>query len=228
MSLIEPSITRGTHGTFPPSSVSFINYTDEQFEAAFHAKKRAALGTEIHLWSAIQITLGQKCQALREMAKSIKTLIFTRNYTDRYGLSDTGVDLLREFSFLPSNVFNTVKQYINDCIVDGMEPEHEFVLSDDFKGTADAFLYDPANKVIRIYDLKTGTGKAHIEQLMIYEALFCITENVNPFDIYSNLRIYQNGEIIEVEPTPNDIAAFADRIRRFKKRVATLRKGGLR
>jgi hypothetical protein len=225
MSLIEPSVTRGTHGTFSPSSPAFFNYSDEQFIAAFHNKSKAPLGTEIHLWSAIQITLGQKCSSRRDIAKSVRTLIFARNYTDRYGLSDYGATLIREMKHLNNDVYTTVKMYVNDCIADHMEPEKELILSDDFRGTCDAINF--GHKVLRIYDLKTGTGKPHPEQLMGYAALYCITEKVNPFDISVVLRLYQNGEIIEFEPNSDDVMTAIDIIEHFDSMSGDLRKGGI-
>lgn len=225
MSLIEPSATRGTHRTFSPSSPAFINYTDEQFINALRNKTRSQIGTEIHLWAAVQITLGQKCSSLRDMAKSIKTLIFLNNFSDRYGLSEIGKKVLKNIKYLPTDVYGTVKIYVNDCITDRMEPEKELILSDDIGGTCDAIGYDSVKKVLRVYDLKTGTGKAHIEQCIAYAALYCIINEVNPFGITTILRIYQNGEIEEFLPNPDDMLAVIDNIQHLDKIAFTAQKG---
>lgn len=226
MSLITPSELRGQHAMFSPSKVSWINYTDEEFIKAYHTSFRSEIGTIIHFWAGIQIQLGQKCASARDAVKSIKTLIFESNFSERYGLSNRGQKLISEIKHIPSEVFSTVKQYVNDSIDIGMEPETEIIFSDDFKGTCDALRFDDKNKELLIFDLKTGTGKGKIEQLMIYEALWCLANKVDPIDISAELRIYQGDQVMIATPTAEDIDPLMKTIVRFNRLSMKLGKGG--
>ena len=71
--------------------------------------------------------------------------------------------------------------------------------------------------VLRIHDLKTGEIPAHMEQLMIYAALFCLEYRARPADIQIELRIYQHNEILLDEPTVEDILPIMDKIMTFDK-----------
>ena len=66
--------------------------------------------------------------------------------------------------------------------------------------------------MLRIHDLKTGTTAVHMEQLMIYAALFCLEYKVKPGEIDMELRIYQNDEVIVFNPTAEDILPIMDKI----------------
>lgn len=226
MSLIGSSEFRGTHTRFSPSRPSFLKYTDEQFIQAFHNSYKSALGTEMHLWAAIQINQGFTCTSLRDMSKSIKTLIFERNRTDRYGLSYTGQELLREIKQIPKSTYSTIKAFVNDAIALGMEEEMELVYSHEIGGTADAVRFNEKEKKLWIFDLKTGTGLSHMEQLEGYAALYCLIRDVNPFDISFELRIYQSDEVTVFEPDPDEIKQIMDRIKHLSGLSTKLSKGG--
>ena len=62
-----------------------------------------------------------------------------------------------------------------------------------------------------------------MEQLMIYAALFCHEYKVKPGEIQIILRIYQNDEIIELEPDVDDIVHIMDRIVKADKIISALR-----
>ena len=91
-----------------------------------------------------------------------------------------------------------------------MDTEVVLFYSPRFFGTADAICF--RNGILRIHDLKTGKTAVHIEQLMIYAALFCLEYKVKPSDIEVELRIYQNDEVLYHRPQPDEIAAIMDRI----------------
>ena len=93
--------------------------------------------------------------------------------------------------------------------------------SDNCFGTADAILF--RNNFLRIHDLKTGKIPAHMEQLEIYAALFCLEYKVKPGDIEMELRIYQNNEILYHNPTAEDIVPIMDRIITFDKVIKRIR-----
>ena len=96
-----------------------------------------------------------------------------------------------------------------------MDTEVVLYYSDYFFGTADAISF--RDNVLRIHDLKTGKGPVHIEQLMIYAALFCLEYKVKPGDIDIELRIYQNDEIRYHKPDATEILPIMDHIVRLNK-----------
>lgn len=94
----------------------------------------------------------------------------------------------------------TLNLYVNDAIGYKMSPEVVLYYSENAFGTADAIAFrkDPKTKryFLRIHDLKTGTVPAHMEQLMIYAAYFCLEYGYKPRDIDIELRIYQNDQVL--------------------------------
>lgn len=109
----------------------------------------------------------------------------------------------------------TLNMYVNDAIGFKMKPEQVLYYSDNCFGTADAIIF--RNNLLRIHDLKTGVTKAHMEQLEIYAALFCLEYKKRPSDIDIELRIYQNNEVIIYNPTAEDIVPIMDKIITFDK-----------
>lgn len=75
----------------------------------------------------------------------------------------------------------TLNMYVNDAIGYKMTPEQTLFYSENCFGTADSISY--RSGLLRIHDLKTGIIPAHMEQLMIYAALFCLEYKVKPADI---------------------------------------------
>lgn len=90
---------------------------------------------------------------------------------------------------------NTFSMYVNDAIGFGMTPEVILYYSDNIFGTTDGIRFDEKNNFLRIHDLKTGTTPAHMDQLKIYAALFCLEYNNDPLKLDMELRIYQNNDI---------------------------------
>lgn len=118
----------------------------------------------------------------------------------------------------------TLNMYVNDAIGFKMQPEQVLYYSDNCFGTADAILF--RNNKLRIHDLKTGVTKAHMEQLEIYAALFCLEYDKKPGDIEIELRIYQNNEIIVHYPTAENILPIMDKIITFDKIIEKLKMEG--
>lgn len=104
----------------------------------------------------------------------------------------------------------TLYAYVNDAIGYSMNTEVVLFYSERFFGTADAICFK--NGVLRIHDLKTGKMPAHMEQLEIYAALFCLEYRIKPSEIKMELRIYQNDMVIVHEPEPEDIFAIMEKI----------------
>jgi hypothetical protein len=115
----------------------------------------------------------------------------------------------------------TLNMYVNDAIGFNLKPEQVLYYSPNCFGTADTI--DLRGNTLRIHDLKTGKIPAHMEQLMIYAALFCLEYDIKPHDIEMLLRIYQNDAVQELKPEANDISAIAKKIIEADKIVNELR-----
>ena len=100
--------------------------------------------------------------------------------------------------------------YVNDAIGFHMQPEQVLYYSDNCFGTADAISF--RNGLLRIHDLKTGVIPAHMEQLLVYTAIFCLEYRVKPVEIETELRIYQNDEILIHNPEVDEIVPIMDKI----------------
>ena len=97
-----------------------------------------------------------------------------------------------------------------------------FILSD-FSGTADAIAF--RNNFLRIHDYKSGTTPAKMEQLLVYAALFCLEYKVKPGEIETELRIYQNDEIVFHNPTAEEILPVMDAIIHHSKTLERINEG---
>lgn len=115
----------------------------------------------------------------------------------------------------------TLNMYVNDAIGFRMTPEQVLYYSDNCFGTADAISFN--KNFLRIHDLKTGTTPAHMEQLLVYTALFCLEYGQKPGNIGAELRIYQNDDIQIYEPAADDILPIMDKIRSFDKLINRLK-----
>lgn len=104
----------------------------------------------------------------------------------------------------------TLNMYVNDSIGYKMNPEQILYYSPYCFGTTDSISFE--KNLLRLHDLKTGVTPAHIEQLEIYAALFCLEYNKKPKNIDMDLRIYQNDDVIYHEPDPTDVSNIMERI----------------
>ena len=111
----------------------------------------------------------------------------------------------------------TLSMHINDAIGFGLDPEVVLYYSEYCFGTADAIGFK--DDVLRVHDLKTGKIKAHMDQLYIYCALFCLEYGIKPGDIKMETRIYQNNEVIIDNPTAETILPIMDLIKRYSKLI---------
>lgn len=115
----------------------------------------------------------------------------------------------------------TLNMYVNDAIGFRMTPEQVLYYSDNCFGTADAISF--RDGILRIHDLKTGEIPAHMEQLMIYTALFCLEYGEKPGDIDAELRIYQADDIVCHNPTADEILPIMNKIVSFDKIINKLK-----
>ena len=122
----------------------------------------------------------------------IRNYIYTQQAAARgTRLHEVAETLIREGLKLRGST-QTLTAFVNDAIGYGMTPE----------GHTDAISLDRG--VLRVHDLKTGSGPVHMEQLEIYAALFLMEYErifgVNPANTKVNLRIYQNDDVQEFAP----------------------------
>ncbi len=133
-----------------------------------------------------------------------------------------------EYGFRMQRVSKTLNMYINDAIGFKMVTEQPLYYSEDYFGTCDAISnLDSvlAKKELRIHDLKTGATPAHMEQLEIYAALFCLEYQFDPQDLKIELRIYQSDDIITENPDPEHIQDLMKCIIHGNEVVSTYKAG---
>ena len=115
----------------------------------------------------------------------------------------------------------TLNLYVNDAIGYKMTPEQLLYYSPNCFGTADTISF--RNNYLRIHDLKTGENPAHMEQLMIYAALFCLEYGHKPSEIEMELRIYQNDAVLCHNATVEDVLPIMDRIVTFDRLINNIK-----
>ena len=118
----------------------------------------------------------------------------------------------------------TLNMYVNDAIGYRMKTEQVLFYSLNCYGTADAIVYH--NDLLRIHDLKTGVNPGSMHQLEIYAAIFCLEYGIRPGELKSELRIYQNDEVLVSVPTVDTIAHIMSQIIVFDNHLDNLKLGG--
>lgn len=116
----------------------------------------------------------------------------------------------------------TLNMYVNDAIGFKMVPEQILYYSENCFGTADTISFNK-HDLLRIHDYKSGTIPAHMEQLYIYAALFCLEYGIKPGDIQIETRIYQSNEIFADQPDATIIGPIMDKIIYFDKLIKELK-----
>lgn len=138
-------------------------------------------------------------------------------------LHDLAAKMIKLGVEMDPNSNSSFNQYVNDAIGFRMRPEQPLYYSDNCFGTADAIAWDEKTKLLRIHDLKTGVIPAKIEQLYVYAALFCLEYHQKPGNMGFILRLYQNNEIVEDQPTAEIILPVMDKIIQFDKILNTIK-----
>lgn len=117
---------------------------------------------------------------------------------------------------------STVGLYINECIRFNMQPEVVLYWTDNCFGTADAI--GLKDRLLQIFDLKTGVSRTSPKQLEVYAAIFCMEYGVDPYDLEYDLRIFQHGEARCYTADPeyidyiiNQIIVFDEEINRIRE-----------
>lgn len=223
----------GKHALFSPSQPSWLNYDSDSVVNRFDNRYRKDLGTYIHDFAATEIELSHSYGAVKYVIDGVESFIYNQtvkrpltykllanagipiNVINRDEIVTYGQELLDSMRTIPKESWETVKSYINDSSGLKMVPEQPFKYSDYIYGTADAVVF--RDNLLRIHDLKTGSGPTHMEQLVCYAALFCLEYEKDPKGIDIELRIYQNNEIVYFNPTLDDMNAVIKQITEVNK-----------
>ena len=195
------------HTLLSPSKCVWMRKSDEELAESYFSSFAQQVGTVTHAYAADCLKHRHELYEGDERELEFELL---RNRIPRQAF-DT------EF------IFPTLMSYVNDSIGYGMDPEVGLGYSENCGGTADAIQF--RRKKLRIHDLKTGTTPAKIDQLMGYAALFFLEYRQKPEGVHTELRIYQAGDILVCEPSPEEIREVMDIIVHADSVVQRLKEG---
>lgn len=194
----------GKHAILSASSWRWINDDFDSLQKRVAAHYAATIGTILHDVARKHIQYRIK---LNKYDKKNVMLELLSN-----GVPGMVVDTL-DFDL----IFENLMTYVNDAIGYKMTPEVVLYYSHNFFGTADSIRFDENTQFLRIHDYKSGLLQAHMEQLIIYAALFCLEYRVKPSEIGTELRIYQKNEVLYHNPEPEEIIQVCNKIIGFDK-----------
>ena len=193
----------GKHARFSPSQPSWLKYDIGGMMDKYYKSYAQQIGTQLHKFSEDRIKSGMR------MRKSDREMIIFELL--RNGIPDRAIEM-----YDIDVLYGTVMTYINDAIKYKLTPEQILFYSMNFYGTADAIGFSKNNLII--FDLKTGETPAHMEQLLVYAALFCLEYSKKPVDLNDiELRIYQLDEAIIFHPEMEDIVPVIEHIKNTQK-----------
>ncbi len=196
----------GKHAILSPSQSAWLRYNKEKFYKSLTASYAPEVGTLLHEFAADHI---RHLITLTEDVKQEALLFLLKN-----GIPYAAVDI----DALYPNLMN----YVNDAVSYHMTPEVALWYSDNCYGHTDAIAF--RNNMLRIHDLKTGKH-AVMEQLTVYAALFCLEYKVKPENIETELRIYQDGEILYHKPEAEELKEVMKTIRAADKTINKIKEG---
>ena len=202
----------GKHALFAPSQSAWLRYDDEKLAEKIRNQYRTTLGTELHDFAASQIELGNKYRNNRDIIRGVQTYMYSKYkyLSNDLVVGDYAKKLIANLNTLPKEVYEAVRYYINDGVGFKMNVEQGLWYSNHCFGHADTICF--RNDTLHIHDLKTGSNPAHMEQLRIYAALFCLEYGIKPANIKIELRLYQWDGIIVEEPALEELVSIIDRI----------------
>lgn len=153
----------------------------------------------------------------QKLVDSYNSFLAAQKGTELHEFAATCIKLGQKLPKSPK----TLNTYVNDAVGYKMTPEQVLCYSENCFGTADAISFRDGK--LRIHDLKTGAIPAHIEQLKIYAALFCLEYKKNPGKIDIELRIYQNDEVLVHNPSEEEIMIIMEKIVSFDQIIKNIR-----
>lgn len=189
----------GRHAILSPSKYYWLNYDDEALEKSYISSFATDIGTLVHEYAGDRIRFRLPLDAENEEAKNGLLMHLMKN-----GIPFRVIDLDR--------IFYNLVPYVNDGIGYKMDIEVPLKYSDLCFGTADAI--SVRRNQLRIHDLKTGNTPASMDQLLIYAALFFheYKRDYRPGTMKTELRIYQNQDVMIHTPTLEEIKSAMDKI----------------
>jgi hypothetical protein len=183
----------GRHAILSPSSWRWLNDDDESFTKRLCSQYLADIGTILH--DIARKHIKHRIKLNKYDKKNIMLELVER------GIPGYVVDTIN-FDAMYENFM----RYVNDAVAFKMTPEVVLYFSRNCYGTTDAIHFNEEIRFLRIHDYKSGTTRVHIEQTIIYAALFCLEYGIKPSSLSGcELRIYQNPEPIIYEPTAEEI-----------------------
>lgn len=186
----------GKHAFLGASNFHWVNWNDQIFENRYYSQFSTTIGTAIH-------ALAHDC-------------ILNRTKLNKHDRHLIEITLYHAYipkdAYDPDDILMNLIPFVNDAIGYHMSSEILLYYNNYCFGTCDAISFSEKERILRIHDLKTGTTTAHMEQLLIYAALFCLEYHKNPHQFKTELRIYQNFNIVVEEPDANDIETFMNLI----------------
>lgn len=189
----------GRHAILSPSKHYWLNYDDEGLMRNYISSFATDIGTLVHEYASDRIRFRLPLDANNDEAKNSLLLFLLKN-----GIPFKVIDLDR--------IFYNLVPYVNDAIGYKMDSEIQLKYSDLCFGTADAI--GVRRNWLRIHDLKTGQTPASMDQLLCYAALFFLEykRDYRPQTMKTELRIYQNQEVLVTQPSSEEIKAVMDKI----------------
>lgn len=198
MNFAKHSELEGKHAFLSASKFHWLNYDEDTLFERYKSSFAVPIGTAAHELAAKLIR-----NHFKLTKKDWRILLFY--------LIDSGIPQIA----IEHEIYDNFMTYVNDCISYKMSPEQMLYYSDNCFGTTDAISFD--NNFLRIHDYKSGKFPAHMEQLLVYSALFCLEYKISPGNIKAELRLYQNEGVIVHNPTAEDILPIMDRIKTLDK-----------
>ena len=193
----------GKHAFLGASNFHWINWNDQIFENRYYSQFSTTIGTAIH-------ALAHDC-------------ILNRTKLNKHDRHLIEITLYHAYipkdAYDPDDILMNLIPFVNDAIGYHMSSEILLYYNNYCFGTCDAISFSEKERILRIHDLKTGMTTAHMEQLLIYAALFCLEYHKNPHQFKTELRIYQNFNIVVEEPDANDIETFMNLIQERSKTI---------
>lgn len=200
----------GKHAMLSASSWRWLNDDMDSLTNRLRSQYATEIGTILHNVACEHIKYRIK------MNKYDKKNVMLR-------LLSSGIPAFIVDSIDLDSIFENLMTYVNDGVGFKMHPEVVLCYSENFFGTTDTIHYSEKDRFLRIHDYKSGTTPAHMEQLLIYEALFCLEYKIKPTEFDSELRIYQNNEVIFHNPAPEEILVISDKIVAFDNHLRKMK-----
>lgn len=207
MNLEDISSFEGKHAFLGASKYHWLNYDTEKLIFTYKKFLATQRGTELHEFASQCISLNVQLPKSKKLIEAMVCLSL------KHSVPLTKVQA------------ETIRGYVNDSVGLGMKSEQLLYYSENCFGTTDAIIFHDGT--LQIHDLKTGENPTSIKQLMIYAALYCLINGVDPYQIQIELRIYQNGEINISNPSPDDICMIMNKIVEFDKVISEVKESDL-